>query len=88
MNGLEVLQKIRDYSFKAGLAGATMAIGSMMLFNDGTDTTNIAGMNIPVYVPIGVACGVSSIAGDIAHDYILPHIPQNEKLMNIESEVS
>ena len=42
-------------------------------------------MNVPTYIPIGVAGGVSSIAGDIAHDYILPHIPQNEKLKNLVS---
>jgi len=28
---------------------------------------------------------LSSIACDVAHDYILPHIPQNEKIKNFES---
>ena len=82
--GLEVLQKIRDYSFKAGLAGLTMGVGSVLLFGE-SGGRNIYGMNIPAYIPIAVAGGVSSIAGDLAHDYVLPHIPQNEKMKNVES---
>ena len=39
-------------------------------------------MNVPAYLPIGIAGGASSIVGDIAHDYILPHIPQ-EKMKNL-----
>ena len=77
-------QVIRDYGAKAGLTGATIAVGSMLLFGQ-TGNIKVFNMNVPAYLPIGIAGGTSSIVGDIAHDYILPHIPQVEKMKNLES---
>lgn len=77
-------QVIRDYGVKAGLTGATIAVGSMLLFGQ-TSNIKVFNMNLPAYLPIGIAGGASSIVGDIAHDYILPHIPQVEKMKNLES---
>ena len=84
LQGLEVLQKIRDYGLKGSMSGATFALGSIVFFGQ-TGDIEIMGMNIPSYLPLGFVGAASSIAGDISHDYVLPHIPQTEKLKNIES---
>lgn len=77
------MNHVKEYGLKAAFNGAAMGIGSILLFGDGN--VNLLNMNVPSYVPVGLAGVASSLVGDAAHDYILPHIPQSEKLMNAES---
>jgi hypothetical protein len=79
-----VLKVIGDTSIKAGLAGAAMAVGSMVFFGE-TGNRRVFGISMPSYIPIGAAGVVGSFAGDLAHEFILPHIPQDEKLRRLEA---
>lgn len=75
---------IKAYGVKASLSGLTMGIGSVLLFGESVNRS-VLGMSVPSYIPIAVAGGMGSLAGDLAHDYVLPHIPQPKKLANLES---
>ena len=77
-------QAIKDFGVKGLLTGATMAVGSMTLFGD-SGNINVLGATLPAYVPIGSVGVLSSIIGDAVTEYVLPHIPQDEKLKNLES---
>ena len=68
---------------KSALTGALAAAAASFLIPGGSGT--IAGMQIPGAVGVGLGCAAGSITGDLAHKYVLPHIPQNQKYINAES---
>src|SRR5690349_5821515 len=72
----EVLTKA---TLTAGIAGVAAAF----LIPSGSVT--VAGMSVPQSIAIGIGAASGSIAGDLAHNYILPHIPQSQKYLGIES---
>ena len=43
------------------------------------------GTQISGYILSGVASAGGSMVGDLAHDYLLNHIPNNQKYSNVES---
>lgn len=71
---------------KACLAAGIAGIGSVVFYDDSmSNMVNLGFMRLPSPVAVGLAVGGSAVATDIAHAYILPHIPGNAKFANIES---
>ena len=72
----EVLTKATLTAAIAGAAAAFVIPGG---------SVSIAGMSVPQAAAIGLGAASGSIAGDLAHKYVLPQIPQNEKYLGAES---
>lgn len=70
--------------YKAGVSAAFGAAGSYFLLGE-TASVPVGGVNVPSPVLVGGACGAGSVAADLAHMYVLPNIPQNEKFVKMES---
>ena len=68
---------------KATLTAAIAGVAAAFVIPSGTIT--IAGMSVPQAAAIGLGAAGGSIAGDLAHKYILPQIPQSEKYLGVES---
>ena len=68
---------------KATLTAAIAGTAAAFLIPSGS--VSLAGMSIPQAAAIGLGAAGGSIAGDLAHKYILPQIPQNEKYLGVES---
>lgn len=68
---------------KATLTAAIAGTAAAFLIEPGS--IDLAGMSVPQAAAIGLGAAGGSIAGDLAHKYILPHIPQNEKYLGVES---
>lgn len=62
----------------AGVAGAL----AFVLLPDAS--VSLGGMSVPQSVGIGLGAATGSVVGDLAHNYILPHIPQSEKYLAYE----
>lgn len=73
----------KDALYKAGLTAGVAGIASMFLFNDGR--INVMGTYMPVAVPVALGAATGSLVGDLAHSYIIPHIPVAQKYQAIES---
>ena len=61
---------IKNIGTKSLLTGATMAIGSMLLFGEGNNV-NVLGFKMPSTAIIGASGVVSSAIGDVAIFYYL-----------------
>jgi len=57
-------------------------IGSFILFSDSGYKEGI--MSIPIYLAIGIACGVSSVLAYLLKDKVFMMLPMNEKWVNLE----
>src|SRR5271154_3100310 len=71
-------------STKAGLAGGIAAAASYFM-GEAQGSISLLGVNVPIPVAIFGAVGASSIAADLGHDWVLPHIPGNATWTNVES---
>ena len=69
---------------KAAITGAVAAGAASFLFGE-AGQTRFLGMAMPTVAAIGLANAGASVAADLSHDYILPHIPQPQQFANIES---
>lgn len=69
---------------KAGLTAVIGSLGSVLMGEKDT-VISVLGVNLPAPVAIGGVVGAASIGSELAHDYILPHIPKNERFVNLES---
>lgn len=74
----------KDIAIRAALSSGIASVGSAVLFGD-TGYVNVLNMNVPAYIVIGAASAAGSVVGDITHEYLLPNIPQPEKLQRAES---
>lgn len=70
---------------KATLTAAIAGAASMLVIEPGSGSVNLGGIAVPQSVAIGLGAAGGSVAGDLAHKYILPHIPQSEKYIGVES---
>lgn len=68
---------------KATLTGALAGTAAALLVPGGS--VSLGGMSVPGSVALGLGAAGGSVAGDLAHKYILPHIPQNAKYEGVES---
>lgn len=73
----------KEIATKAALTAAIAGVAATFLLSEGS--ASIAGMSVPQSVAIGLGAATGSVAGDLAHKYVLPHIPQNQKYMGAES---
>ena len=74
----------KEVATKAALTGVLAGIAASVLVG-GDATVPLAGMDIPTAVALGIGCAAGSVSGDLAHKYVLPHIPQNQKFAGVES---
>lgn len=77
-----------DVAWKEILTKATLTAalaGAAAAFLVPSGSVSIAGMSVPQAAAIGLGAAGGSVVGDLAHKYILPHIPQNEKYIGAES---
>lgn len=73
-------------AMKAGITGAIAGAGSMVFHGEGFNNgVHLWGTTVPAPVAIGAAAATGSVGADLAHTYILPHIPGHEKFLRIES---
>jgi len=70
---------------RKGLATGVIAYaaGRFILGDEGQ--SDLFGFNMDSNVALGLSAAGDSVAADLAHDYILPHIPGNEKYANPEA---
>ena len=77
------MEKI-DYTKSVLSAGTTAAL-AYLLVGDASSPVNILGMDMPGIIPLAAGGAASSIAADLAHEYVLPHISPSEKWENAEA---
>lgn len=74
----------KEIASKAALTGALAGLAAVVLVG-GDATVPLAGIQLPTSVAVGLGCAAGSVSGDLAHKYVLPHIPQNQKFAGVES---
>lgn len=77
------MEKVKEYGGAATTTGATAYLLTKLLSNSDSNKTTYGGMSIASTV--GVAAAVGSVSSKLAHDYVLPHIPQSEKWQTVEA---
>jgi len=75
--------KVKEVLTKGALCAAVGGLGAATLFGE-TGSVSVMGNSIPSWGLIGIACGASSAVADTAKDFILPHLPHNEKWASLE----
>lgn len=70
---------------KAALSGGVAYVAGMVFGEDGQ--TQIFGQNVSMPTALAGSTALGSVAADVAHDYVLPYIPGNDKFNNAESAV-
>lgn len=84
MEELKVSFDWKHSAMQGAVVGATAAVASMLLFGE-LRNIEMFGQSIPAFVPIALGTGLGSIATDLTHDYLLAHIPGNQKFQMLES---
>ena len=78
-------QKV-DWSKWLMKAGGTGLAAAVVLWLLGErDSVEVMGQSLPIVIPLGAGCAVGSLSADIAHQYVLPLIPHNEKYQQMEA---
>jgi hypothetical protein len=67
---------------KSVATGAIAALASMLLFEN--ESIPVTGIKLPGSVAIGLGAAAGSLSADLAHKYIMPHIPANKKYEKAE----
>ncbi len=75
---------LTDTVRKAAITGVIAGGASMLLFGQ-QGSTDLFGVSMDVNLGVGLANAASSIAADLAHEYVLPNLPMNAKYANAES---
>lgn len=75
-----------DWLMKAGLTGVTAALAAYVVTGDNAGRTiNVLGMDLPGVAVIGLGGAAGSLTADMAHQWIFPLIPNNEKYDRAEA---
>lgn len=74
----------KEIATKAALTGALAGAAASVLVG-GDSSVPFIGMQLPTSVAVGLGCAAGSVTGDLAHKYVLPHIPQNQKFQGVET---
>jgi hypothetical protein len=77
------METLIKYGCEALTVGTTGYVAASVV--GGSNADNILGSGVNVGLGIGIGSAVGSVCSDLAHDYILPHIPQSQRLLTIES---
>lgn len=72
----------KEWIIKGAATGAIATVAGAAFFETGSIA--IAGMKVPGAVAIGLGAASGSVAADLAHQYVLPYIPHNEKYEKME----
>src|SRR5271170_7787270 len=83
VSGPSIGSNLKEMFIKGGLVGLAGGFGAVVLFGE-TSTISLGGMSLPAWAVVAGATGISSAVVDVAKDYILPHIPQNQTFSHIE----
>lgn len=75
---------LKEKLIKGAVAGTISATASAVVFGE-RGNTNVFGVNMPIPAAIGITNAAASVGADLAHEYIFPHIPGNEKYAAAES---
>jgi hypothetical protein len=67
---------------KGVTTGMIAALAGMLLFEN--DSISVAGIKLPESVAISLGAAAGSLSADLAHKYIMPHIPTNQKYEKAE----
>lgn len=68
----------KEIATKAALTAGIAGAASMLLVG-GDGNVDFMGIPMPQWAGIGLACGSGSVAADLTHKYVLPHIPESQK---------
>jgi hypothetical protein len=63
------------------VAGTTTAA----MYLAANDSANVSISGIPLGVLVGILNGVTNAGSKLAHDYVLPHIPYNQRFADAEA---
>lgn len=72
---------------KALVQGAGLGVVTRYMEPDATVLVPLVGQRYPLWLLAAIGAMGSSIASDIIHDQVLPHIPKNKKFMQAESAI-
>ena len=75
----------KDWMMRAGLTAGVAAVSSYLLTADGGGQVDLFGVRLPGSAIIGASAGVGSLSADLAHKYIFPLVPHNERFDKLES---
>jgi len=78
------MELIKNIALKALVTGVYGTVGSIAMGESMSSTASLFGMYVPGPIAIGATTSVGSITADIAHYYVLPWIPGQEKFSTIE----
>jgi hypothetical protein len=67
---------------KGVATGVIAALAGMLLFEN--KSLYVAGVQVPGSVAMGLRAATGSVSADLAHKYIMPHIPANQKYEKAE----
>jgi hypothetical protein len=73
--------------YKAGVQGVILGAFTKFQRPDALLNVTMLGNRVPLYMAAGAAGIGASLAGDILHEWVLPHIPKNQKFSKSESAV-
>lgn len=77
------MEKVKEYGIQALTTGVTGFCLTKALANSASNGSIGSGMNFAT--AIGTSAAVGSVAAQVAHDYILPHIPQDKRFVSVET---
>lgn len=66
-------------------AGVGFAVVNTLANSSAKVPINVGGMNFTLGTAFPIAVGLGTFLASVSHDYILNHIPHNEKFVNMES---
>lgn len=72
---------------KAGIQGASLGLLTKFMEPNAKINLPMIGRSVPLYVVSGIAGVSASVLSDIAHSYVLPHIPVLQKYNQQESAI-
>ena len=78
-------QKIDWSKWLLKSAGTGLAAVVVLWLLGERDSVQVMGQSLPVVLPLGAGCAIGSLSADIAHAYVLPMIPHNEKYQEYEA---
>ena len=73
----------KQSAIKAGVVAGVAGAGSLLLGQYGN--IEFFKMSLPGFMVSAGTAGLSSIAADLGHVYVLPHIPIDKKFLNSEA---
>jgi hypothetical protein len=84
MNKDKPLSPSAEIATRAAMTGAVGLVGSMILGDQFSRNVRAGPLSLPAPVAVGATVAASSVAADLARKYVLPKVPGNQRIANIE----